>query len=129
MWIVQKCTLFIPHTIILVTAGLSLSTPTGGTQCYGDTVILVCTHPVLPHEPEFPQADVGWRRDGGTISYTCTIGLGRSKLNSTNTRLEFPITEDTIGKYTCFLVNSAQGGINKSNSVSVRPPGEPLHGF
>ena len=85
----------------------------------------MCTHPVLPHEPEFPQADVGWRRDGGAIS-TYTIGLGRSKLNSTNTRLEFAPTKNTIGKYTCFLVNSAQGGINKSNSVSVRPPGEPL---
>ena len=78
-------------------------------------------HPVLPHEPEFLQGDVGWRRDGGAIS---SIGLGRSKVNSTNTKLEFAVTEDTIGNYTCFLVNSAQGGINKSNSVSVRPPGE-----
>ena len=104
---------------IIATAGLSLSTPTGGAQCYGYPVTLACTHPVLPHEPEFPQADVTWRRDGGAIS---TIGLGRSKLNSTNTILQFTITEDTIGNYTCFLVNSAQGGINKSNSVSVRPP-------
>ena len=105
----------------LGTAQLSLSTATGGVQCYGYPVTLVCTHPVLPHEPEFPQPDVTWRRDGRAIS---TIGRRRSKLNSTNTRLQFTITEDTIGNYTCFLVNPVQGGINKSNSVSVRPPGE-----
>ena len=119
----SKVYIVYPHTIIIATTGLSLSTPTGGAQCYSDPVTLVCTHPVLPQEPEFPQADVTWRRDGRAIS---TIGLGRSKLNSTNTILQFNITEDTIGKYTCFLVNSAQGGINKSNSVSVRPPGESL---
>ena len=107
-----------PLTII-ATAGLSLSTSTGGAQCYGYPATLVCTHPVLPREPEFPQPDVNWRRNGLAIS---TIGLGRSKFNSTNTRLQFTITEDTIGNYTCFLVNPVQGGINKSNSVSVRPP-------
>ena len=107
------------HFKIIVTTRLFL---TGGAQCYGDTVTLVCEHPVLPHEPEFPQADVGWRRDGGAIS---TVGLGLSTPNSTITRLQFTITEDSIGNYTCFLVNIARGELEESNSVSVtRPPGE-----
>ena len=107
----------------LATAQLSLSTPTGGVQCYGRPVTLVCTHPVLPQEPEHPQADVTWRRDGTAIS---TVGLGRTKLNSPTTRLQFTFTEDTTGNYTCFLVNAVRGGADESNSVSVRPLGESL---
>ena len=104
----------------LATAQLSLSTPTD-VQCYGDPVTLVCTHPVLPQVPEYLQADVTWMRDGTPIS---TEGLGQIKLNSTTTRLQFTISEDTVGNYTCFLVNAVRGGINESNSASVRPLGE-----
>ena len=106
----------------LATAQLSLSTPTDGVQCYGDPVTLVCTHPVLPQEPEYLQADVTWRRDGTAIS---TSGLGRTKLDSTTTRLQFTVTEDTTGNYTCFLVNLVQSRADESNSVSVRPLSEP----
>ena len=80
----------------------------------------MCTHPVLPQEPEYPQGDVIWRRDGTAIS---TTGLA-NKTNSTTTTLQFTITEDTFGNYTCFLVNAIRGGIVESNSVSVRPCGE-----
>ena len=113
----------------LATAQLSLSTPTGGVRCYGDQVTLVCTHPVLPQGSDYPQGDVSWRRDGTPIS---AVGLGRTTItliiivNSTTTRLQFTITEDTTGKYTCFLVNAVQGGIIESNSVSVRPLSESL---
>ena len=86
----------------LATAQLSLSTSTGGVQCSGDPVTLVCTHPVLPQEPEYPQADVSWRRDGTVIS---TVGLGQTQTNSTATTLQFTITEGNTGNYTCFLVN------------------------
>ena len=102
------------------TAQLSLS-PVTGVQCYGDPVTLVCTHPVLPQKPEFIHADVTWMRDGTAIS---TVGLGRTNLNTTTTRLQFTITEDTIGNYTCFLSNNVRGGIVESNSVSVQPRGE-----
>ena len=81
----------------------------------------MCTHPVLPKEPEYLQADVIWRRDGIILSI---IGLQPTELNSTTTRLQFTITEDTVGNYTCFLVNVVRGGIDESNSVSVRPLGE-----
>ena len=81
----------------------------------------MCIHPVLPQEPEYLQADVNWRRDGTAIS---TVGLGLAKHNSTTTRLQFTITEDTVGNYTCLLVNAVRGGIVESNSVSVRPRGE-----
>ena len=83
----------------------------------------MCTHPVLPQEPEYPQGDVGWSRDGRAIPIG---GLGLSAPNSTTTSLQFTITEDTNGNYTCFVVNAVQGGIHESNSVSVRPPGESL---
>ena len=80
----------------------------------------MCTHPVLPQEPEYPQGDVGWRRDGTVIS---TTGLA-NKTNSTTTYLQFTIAEDTTGNYTCLLVNAVRGGIVESNSVPVRPRGE-----
>ena len=108
---------------LLVTSQFSLSTPTSGVGCSGDPVTLVCTHPVLPQEPEYIHADVSWRRDGTAIS---TLGLGRTNLNSTTTTLQFTITEDTTGNYTCFLVNAVRGGIDESNSVSVRPLSESL---
>ena len=104
----------------LATAQLSLSTPTG-VQCYDVQVTLVCTHPVLPQEPEYLQGEVGWRRDGTAIS---TVGLGRTNLNTTRTRLQFTINRDTVGNYTCFLVNLVQSRADESNSVSVRPLGE-----
>ena len=103
------------------TAQLSLSTPTDGVQCYDDPVTLVCTHPVLPQKPQFIQADVTWMRDGTAIS---TVGLGLTNLNPTRTRLQFTITQDTVGNYTCFLSNNVRGGIVESDSVSVRPRGE-----
>ena len=81
----------------------------------------MCTHPVLPQEPEYLSGDIDWRRDGTAIS---TAGLGHAKLNSTTTRLQFTIDEDTVGNYTCFLVNAVRGGTDESNSVSVRPLGE-----
>ena len=81
----------------------------------------MCTHPVLPQEPEYRSGDVDWSRDGRGIPVG---GLGLSELNSTTTRLQFTITEDTIGNYTCFITNAVRGGINESNSVSVRPLGE-----
>ena len=81
----------------------------------------MCTHPVLPQEPEYPQGDVTWRRDGRGIPI---VGLGLAEPNSTTTRLQFTITEDTVGDYTCLLVNAVRGGIVESNSVSVRPRGE-----
>ena len=81
----------------------------------------MCTHPVLPQEPEYPRGDVGWRRDGIGISVG---GLRPSEPNSTTTRLQFTITEDTVGNYTCFLTNAVQGGIVESNSVPVRPLGK-----
>ena len=112
--------ILIPILSILATAQLSLSTPTG-IQCYGDPVTLVCTHPVLPQEPEYSQAEVNWKRDGRSIS---AVSLGRSNPSLTTTRLQFTITEATVGNYTCFLVNAVRGGINESNSVSVRPRGE-----
>ena len=103
------------------TAQISLSTPTD-VQCYDRPVTLVCTHPVLPQEPEYLSEDVSWGRDGTVIS---TVGLGRTKLNSTTTRLQFTVTEDTVGNYTCFLVNSADSGrADESNGVSVQPLGE-----
>ena len=108
---------------LLVTSQLSLSTSTSGVGCSGDQVTLVCTHIVLPQEPEYLQADVTWRRDGRAIS---TSGLGRTNLNSTTTRLQFTITKDTIGNYTCFIVNAVRGGADESNSLSVRPLGELL---
>ena len=104
----------------LATAQLSLSTPTDD-QCYGRPVTLVCIHPVLPQEPHYLQTEVSWRRDGKPIS---AVNLGRSNPSPTTTRLLFPITENTTGNYTCFLVNAVQGGTNESNSVSVRPLGE-----
>ena len=81
----------------------------------------MCTHPVLPQEPEYLQADVGWRRHGTVIS---TTGLGQTKPNSITTRLQFTINENTTGNYTCFLVNLVQSRADESNSVSVRPRGE-----
>ena len=81
----------------------------------------MCTHPVLPQEPEYPRGDVGWRRDGRGIPVG---GLGLSEPNPTTTTLQFTITEDTIGNYTCFLTNAVRGGIVESNGVSVRPRGE-----
>ena len=108
---------------LLVTSQLSLSISTSGVGCSGDQVTLVCTHPVLPQEPEYLQGDVTWRRDGRAIF---TVGLGQTSLNSTTTRLQFTITEDTTGNYTCFLVNAVRGGADESNSVSVRPLGESL---
>ena len=108
---------------LLDTFQLFLSTHTSGVQCYGRPVTLVCTHPVLPQEPEYLQGEVGWIRDGTAVS---TVGLGRTILNSTTTRLQFTITEDTTGNYTCFLVNAVRGGIEESNSASVRPLSESL---
>ena len=105
----------------LATAQLSLSTSTGGVWCSGDPVTLVCTHPVLPQEPEYPRADVSWRRDGWAIP---TVGLGQTKPNSTATTLQFTVTEGNTGNYTCFLVNLVQSRADESNSVSVRPLGE-----
>ena len=99
------------------TAQVSLST-TGGVQCYGEQVTLLCTHPVLPQEPEFLQADVTWRRDGRAVS---TVGLGRTNLNPTTTKLEFIITNSTVGNYTCFLVNAIRGGVDESSTATVRP--------
>ena len=81
----------------------------------------MCTHPVLPQEPEYLQADVGWRRDGIILSI---IGLQLTKFNSTTTTLQITIIEDTVGNYTCFLSNNVRGGIVESNSVPVRPRGE-----
>ena len=107
----------------LGTAQLSLSTPTGGVGCSGDQVILVCTHPVLPQEPEYLQTEASWRRDGKAIS---SVGLGRSNPSPTTTRLRFAITEDTTGNYTCFLVNLVQSRTDESNSISVRPLSESL---
>ena len=83
----------------------------------------MCTHPVLPQEPEYLSGDVDWRRDSRAIPVG---GLGLAEPNSTTTSLQFTITEDTIGNYTCFLTNAVRGGILESNSVSVRPPGESL---
>ena len=81
----------------------------------------MCTHPVLPQEPEYPQGDVGWRRDSRGIP---VVGLGLAEPSSTATTLQFTITEITTGNYTCFLVNAVRGGIVESNSASVRPRGE-----
>ena len=81
----------------------------------------MCTHPVLPQEPEYLNADVDWRRDGRGIPVG---GLGLSEHNSTTTRLQFTITENTTGNYTCFITNVVRGGTNESNSVPVRPRGE-----
>ena len=81
----------------------------------------MCTHPLLPQEPEYLRGDVGWRRDGRGID---TVGLGRTNPNSTTTQLQFTITEDTIGNYTCFLVNLVRSRADESNSVSVRPLGK-----
>ena len=81
----------------------------------------MCTHPVLPQEPDYLQGDVSWRRDGKAIS---SVGLGQTKPNSTTTALQFTIAKDTVGNYTCFLVNADQGGIVESNGVSVTPRGE-----
>ena len=78
----------------------------------------MCTHPVLPQTPEYLNADVSWRRDGTAIS------TGQTKLNSTTTTLQITITEDTVGNYTCFLVNAVRGGADESNSASVRPRGK-----
>ena len=83
----------------------------------------MCTHPVLPQEPEYLQADVGWRRDGRGIR-TSDSGFQISTGNSTTTRLQFTINENTTGNYTCFLVNLVQSRTDESNSVSVRPLGE-----
>ena len=83
----------------------------------------MCTHPVLPQEPEYLSGDVDWRRDSRGVAVG---GLGLSEPNSTTTSLQFTITEDTIGNYTCFVVNAIRGGILESNSVSVRPSGESL---
>ena len=111
---------------IIATAQLSLSKPTD-VQCYGDPVTLVCTHPVLPQEPEYLSGQVGWRRDSRGISVR---GLGLAEPNSTTTTLQFTITEDTIGNYTCFLTNAVRGGIVESNGVPVRPRGEYIqHGL
>ena len=81
----------------------------------------MCTHPVLPQEPVYLSGDVDWRRDGRGIPVG---GLGLSEPNSTTTTLQFSITNDTVGNYTCFLSNNARGGIVESNIVPVRPPGE-----
>ena len=83
----------------------------------------MCTHPVLPQEPEYLSGDVDWIRDGRGVAVG---GLGLSEPNSTTTILQFTNTEDTTGNYTCFLTNAVRGGILESNSVSVRPPGESL---
>ena len=81
----------------------------------------MCTHPVLPQESEYLQGDVIWRRDGRGIR---VFGLGLVEPNSTTTTLQFTITENTTGNYTCFLVNAVRGGAVESNSASVRPRGE-----
>ena len=78
---------------------------------------------MLPQEPEYLQADVSWRRDGRGVR-TSVSGFQTSTVNSTTTTLQFTITEDTAGNYTCFLFNFVQGDIVESNSVSVRPRGE-----
>jgi hypothetical protein len=83
----------------------------------------LCTHPVLPQEPEFHQGEVNWRRDGVNIISVDDFGH-RKLLNSTTTKLEFPITENTTGNYTCFVQNSVQGEVNESNTVTVGPSGE-----
>ena len=115
-----KAAINFTFNVLLATAQLFLTTPTDGVQCYGDPVTLVCTHPELPQEPKYVHADVSWRRDGTAIS---TAGMA-NKTNSTTTTLQFTITEDTIGNYTCFLTNAVRGSIVESNSVSVRPLGE-----
>ena len=81
----------------------------------------MCTHPVLPQRPQYVSGDVDWMRNNEGIPVG---GLGLSEPNSTTTTLQFTITEDTVGNYTCFLVNAVRGGIVESNSVSVRPRGE-----
>ena len=81
----------------------------------------MCTHPVLPQEPEYLQADVNWRRDGIILSI---IDLQLTKFNSTTTTLQITITEDTVGNYTCYLFDNVQGGTVESNRVPVRPRGE-----
>ena len=83
----------------------------------------MCTHPVLPQEPDYLQADVSWSRDGRGV-HTSVSGFRTSTVNSTTTTLQFTITEDTVGNYTCFLVNLVQSRADESNSVSVRPLGE-----
>ena len=113
--------LFIP----IATARLSLSTPTGGVQCYGDPVTLVCTHPVLPNDTVYQTPDVSWRRNGGGVR-TSNSGFQTSTVNSTTTKVQFTITRRTAGNYVCFLVKAGQGGIVKSNRVSVRMLGESL---
>ena len=81
----------------------------------------MCTHPVLPQEPVYLRGDVGWRRDGRGIPVG---GLRLSEHNSTTTTLQFTITENTVGNYTCFLVNLVRSRADESNSVPVRPPGK-----
>lgn len=108
------------YCVLEATAQLSLST-TGGVQCYGEQVILLCAHPVLPREPEYLNGEVSWRRDGRAIN---VVGLGRTNPNSTSTKLNFTITNSTVGNYTCFLVNAVRGGVDESNTATVRPPGE-----
>ena len=102
-------------------AQLSLSTLTDDVQCYGDLVTLACIHPELPQFPEYLQPDIDLRRDGRGIS---TDGLGKTKLSTNTTILNFTITQETVGNYTCFLVDAVRGGIVESNIVTVRPLGE-----
>ena len=75
---------------------------------------------MLPQEPEYRSGDVDWSRDGRGIPVG---GLGLAEPNSTTTTLQFTITVDTVGNYTCFLSNNVRGGVVESNSVSVRPRG------
>ena len=81
----------------------------------------MCTHPVLPQRPEYLSGDVDWRRDGRGIPVG---GLGLAEPNSTTTTLQFTITEDTVGNYTCFITNVVRGSVVESNIVPVRPRGE-----
>ena len=78
---------------------------------------------MLPQEPEYHSGDVDWSRDGRGLR-TSDSGFQASTANSTTTYLQFTITENTTGNYTCFLVNAVRGGRDESNRVSVRPLGE-----
>ena len=81
-----------------------------------------CEHLNIPQEPEYPQADVYWNKNNYPISVD---GLGRKKVNSTITVLNFTITPQTVGNYSCFLVNAAKRGIIvESDNVTIRLRGE-----